>query len=259
MPSGMADAGDIRYRLVQQLLREGAKRGAARFHVACADADGNVELLMQAGFIRYGEEQILSAPAGQRRCPSRGPTRRPRRAASARRSRSTRSPLHRLYRPATPAPGRPPRGHPPPRLGAPGQRIGGCRAPASPRSCASPTSRPSSRTPTAAARTGRSSTASSRSASPRRTSRTISRSWPGPRRRVRRSSASGWASSRRATARAATIATTTASSLPCEPTNHRSIGGWRRRASTSIASVTLLMKETLVRVAEPALVPAGVR
>jgi hypothetical protein len=27
----------------------------------------------------------------------------------------------------------------------------------------------------------------------------------------------------------------------------------------SIASVTLLMKETLVRVAEPALVPAGVR
>jgi hypothetical protein len=28
---------------------------------------------------------------------------------------------------------------------------------------------------------------------------------------------------------------------------------------SSIASVTLLMKETLVRVAEPALVPAGVR
>ena len=49
---GMADAGDIRYRLVNQLLREGAKRGAARFHVACADVDGNVELMMQAGFIR---------------------------------------------------------------------------------------------------------------------------------------------------------------------------------------------------------------
>jgi hypothetical protein len=56
---GMADAGDIRYRLVNQLLREGAKRGAARFHVACADADGNVELMMQAGFIRYGEERIM--------------------------------------------------------------------------------------------------------------------------------------------------------------------------------------------------------
>jgi hypothetical protein len=56
---GLTNAGDIRYRLVQQLLREGAKRGAARFHVACADEDGNVELFMQAGFIRYGEERIL--------------------------------------------------------------------------------------------------------------------------------------------------------------------------------------------------------
>jgi hypothetical protein len=56
---GMTNAGDIRYRLVQQLLREGAKRGAARFHVACADADGNVELLMQAGFMRYGEEHVM--------------------------------------------------------------------------------------------------------------------------------------------------------------------------------------------------------
>jgi hypothetical protein len=63
---GLSDAGDIRYRLVNQLLREGAKRGAARFHVACADADGNVELLMQAGFIRYGEERILFRPAGKR-------------------------------------------------------------------------------------------------------------------------------------------------------------------------------------------------
>jgi hypothetical protein len=56
---GLQDAGDIRYRLVNQLLREGAKRGAARFHVACADTDGNVEMLMQAGFIRYGEEIVL--------------------------------------------------------------------------------------------------------------------------------------------------------------------------------------------------------
>jgi hypothetical protein len=62
---GMADAGDIRYRLVNQLLREGAKRGAARFHVACADVDGDVELMMQAGFIRYGEEQIMFRPDGE--------------------------------------------------------------------------------------------------------------------------------------------------------------------------------------------------
>ncbi len=54
-----ASAGDIRFRLVQQVLREGQKRGAAHFHVACADAGGNVELFMQAGFARYGEERVL--------------------------------------------------------------------------------------------------------------------------------------------------------------------------------------------------------
>ena len=60
---GAGDAGDIRFRLVQHLLREGAKRGAARFHVACADVDGNVELFMQAGFARYGDEIVLVRPA----------------------------------------------------------------------------------------------------------------------------------------------------------------------------------------------------
>jgi hypothetical protein len=57
--------GEIRYRLVQQVLREGQRRGAARFHVACADADDNVELFMQAGFMRYGEERILYRPPDQ--------------------------------------------------------------------------------------------------------------------------------------------------------------------------------------------------
>jgi hypothetical protein len=55
-------SGEIRYRLVQQILREGQKRGASRFHVACADADDNVELFMQAGFMRYGEERVLYRP-----------------------------------------------------------------------------------------------------------------------------------------------------------------------------------------------------
>jgi hypothetical protein len=62
---GMADAGDIRYRLVQHCLRDGGRRGAARFHVACADADGNVELFMQAGFARYGAELVLYRPPDQ--------------------------------------------------------------------------------------------------------------------------------------------------------------------------------------------------
>jgi hypothetical protein len=55
---GSSTAGDIRFRLVQQLVRESSKRGAVRLHVACADQDGNVELFMQAGFARYGEETV---------------------------------------------------------------------------------------------------------------------------------------------------------------------------------------------------------
>jgi hypothetical protein len=60
------EAGDIRFRLVQHLLRDGSRRGATRFHVACADRGGNVELFMQAGFARYGEESILVRPPGLR-------------------------------------------------------------------------------------------------------------------------------------------------------------------------------------------------
>ena len=56
---GSGQAGDIRFRLVNQVLREAAKRGPWRLHVACADQDGNVELFMQAGFARYGDEWIL--------------------------------------------------------------------------------------------------------------------------------------------------------------------------------------------------------
>jgi hypothetical protein len=58
-------AGDIRYRLVQHLMRDGSKNGTIRFHVACADHGGNVELFMQAGFARYGEETILYRPPDQ--------------------------------------------------------------------------------------------------------------------------------------------------------------------------------------------------
>ena len=100
---GMANAGDIRYRLVQLLLREGAKRGAARFHVACADADDNVELLMQAGFMRYGEERILFR-SDDRQMPAPWTEER----AQAARIRSTTSvdaiALARLYTQATPQP-----------------------------------------------------------------------------------------------------------------------------------------------------------
>lgn len=60
------DAGDIRFRMIQHLMRDGSRRGATRFHVACADTGGNVELFMQAGFARYGEETILFREPGLR-------------------------------------------------------------------------------------------------------------------------------------------------------------------------------------------------
>ena len=56
---GSGDSGDTRFRLVQHLMRDGAKRGAVRFHVACSDGQGNPELFMQAGFARYGQERLL--------------------------------------------------------------------------------------------------------------------------------------------------------------------------------------------------------
>jgi hypothetical protein len=58
-------AGDIRFRLIQHLLRDAANRRGLRFHVACADVGGNVELFMQAGFARYGEERLMYRPPGR--------------------------------------------------------------------------------------------------------------------------------------------------------------------------------------------------
>ena len=100
---GLNDAGDIRYRLVQHLLRDGAKRGATRLHVACADRGGNVELFMQAGFARYGEEWVLIRPAGRRLAPAD-----PEVEAAVARIRPVAPldalPLSRLYAAATPQP-----------------------------------------------------------------------------------------------------------------------------------------------------------
>ena len=100
---GSGSAGDIRFRLVQQLLREAAKRGAGRIHVACADQDGNVDLFMQAGFARYGEEVVLhrpnetELPAAWTEDRARGCRIRPAVPLDA-------QPLHRLWSAATPQP-----------------------------------------------------------------------------------------------------------------------------------------------------------
>jgi hypothetical protein len=62
---GSGQAGDIRFRLVNQVMRDAARRGSWRLHVACTDQDGNVELFMQAGFARYGDELILHRAGDQ--------------------------------------------------------------------------------------------------------------------------------------------------------------------------------------------------
>jgi hypothetical protein len=96
-------SGDVRYRLIQRLLRDASKRGGLRFHVACADDGDNVELFMQAGFMRYGEEILLYRSTEQSKIASFP--------ASAARDAGIRSTvpldalaLDRLYRKATPAP-----------------------------------------------------------------------------------------------------------------------------------------------------------
>jgi hypothetical protein len=100
-------AGDIRFRLLQHVLKDASKRGGVRFHVACADAGGNVELFMQAGFARYGEERILyRPPAGSPDQPSTEAIAPP--VAQAKGIRPAvpldANELDRLYRAATPAP-----------------------------------------------------------------------------------------------------------------------------------------------------------
>ncbi|MEA2621103.1 MAG: hypothetical protein QOH61_13 [Chloroflexota bacterium] len=97
------EAGDIRFRLVQQILRDAGKRAVERIHVACSDEGGNVELFMQAGFARYGEEVILHRGSGQQwpALPSDAD-------AARMRIRPTTGldalKLHRLYQSATPRP-----------------------------------------------------------------------------------------------------------------------------------------------------------
>ena len=83
-------AGDVRYRLIQRLLRDASKRGGLRFHVACSDDGDNVELFMQAGFMRYGEESLLYRSPDNPPTPSVSAQEAARRGHTGRLSRSTR-------------------------------------------------------------------------------------------------------------------------------------------------------------------------
>ena len=156
--SGMADAGDIRYRLVQQLLREGAQaRGGAlprrvrrRGRQRRAAHAGGLHALRRGAHPRSGPPSELPKPwtdkaASGRPHPARRAARRARPAAACT------SPRRPARSPASRRSGCP--------TGSARAPIGACRAPALRRSCASPTSRPSCRRRPTAARTGPSSTA----------------------------------------------------------------------------------------------------
>ncbi len=100
---GSGNAGDIRFRLVNQVLRDASKRGAWRLHVACTDQDGNVELFMQAGFARYGDENILHR-AGDQELPATWTDDDAREARIRPATSLDALPLARLYAAATPQP-----------------------------------------------------------------------------------------------------------------------------------------------------------
>ena len=254
----MADAGDIRYRLVQQLLREGAKRGAARFHVACADMDGNVELLMQAGFMRYGEERILARP-GARPLPAPWSEKRAAQAGIRAATGIDALAMSRLYAAATPAPVA--------RLEAirlvDWERQGGhWRVP---RSSLAPILRfadveafvqampDGGRDGTELAGFVQVGVAKEDQPHYLKVVARPDADCVRPRR------ASGWASSPQRTTKGAERRSEHGIIAPVRTYESPIDRRLEDAGFDSIASVTLLMKETLVRVAEPALVPAGVR
>ncbi|MEJ7696399.1 MAG: hypothetical protein WKF78_07240 [Candidatus Limnocylindrales bacterium] len=151
---GVGDAGDIRFRLVQQLLRDGAKRGAAalprrlrgrRRQRGAAHAGGLRPLRRGARPVPPARQSPLPAAWSD---DDAAAARDPARAAA-----STPLALGRLYTAATPAPVA--------RLEACACRTGSgrgpiraCRVPASRRSCASPTSSRSCRSRRMAAQDG---------------------------------------------------------------------------------------------------------
>jgi len=55
-------AGEVRYSLLNALLKEGAGHNVARFHAACSDVPENLVLFGQLGFMAYAQEEIFYRP-----------------------------------------------------------------------------------------------------------------------------------------------------------------------------------------------------
>ena len=60
-------AAEVRWALLRALIDEGANKNVARYHVACSDVRENLELLGQANFVAYAQEEILYLPPATER------------------------------------------------------------------------------------------------------------------------------------------------------------------------------------------------
>lgn len=58
-------AGEVRFALLRSVIEEGARRDVARYHAACADVPENMELFGQLNFMAYAHEEIWYRPPGR--------------------------------------------------------------------------------------------------------------------------------------------------------------------------------------------------
>jgi hypothetical protein len=57
-------ASEVRFALLRAVIEEGGRREVARYHAACADVPENMELFGQLNFMAYAHEEIWYRPPG---------------------------------------------------------------------------------------------------------------------------------------------------------------------------------------------------
>ena len=57
-------ASEVRFALLRSVIEEGGRRDVARYHAACADVPENMELFGQLNFMAYAHEEIWYRPPG---------------------------------------------------------------------------------------------------------------------------------------------------------------------------------------------------
>ena len=58
-------ASEVRFALLRSLIEEGGRREVARYHAACADVPENMELFGQLNFVAYAQEEIWYRAPGR--------------------------------------------------------------------------------------------------------------------------------------------------------------------------------------------------